>query len=101
MKHQLKVIRTTCCLLIFIVNQSGWASKPVPPPDRDALLGAWIGYDQDRLIFCRLELYKDGTGAASTCYLDDPAQLYLVTRWTLDGFKLEVNLTAVDKDAEA
>jgi hypothetical protein len=87
-------------LLFAIAALSIRADKPVPPPDPKSLVGAWFGLDQNRLIFCRLELNPDGKGFCSTTYVNNPARLYVVEKWSLDGFNLNTDLTPADKDAE-
>ena len=56
--------------------------------------------DDDRLIFCRLELDSSGNGFCSTVFVQNPAQLYLVKKWTLEEFAINIELQRVDKETE-
>jgi len=38
------------------------AEKRVAPPEPGDIVGTWMGFDQDLLTFCRLELHSDGKG---------------------------------------
>jgi hypothetical protein len=88
-------------LILMISAYSTVADKRVPPPDKTDLIGAWIGFDQDRVIFARIELDTDGTGFFSTTFAkDSPAYLYAVRKWSMDTNELHVSLSPVDKEAE-
>ena len=86
-----------CCLITFT---SVIADKKVLPPDQSSLCGAWFGFDDDRLRFCRLELNRDGTGFFSTTLVDNPALLYFLRKWSLDGFDLKLEIRPLDANAE-
>jgi hypothetical protein len=89
------VVFLCCTMCLFVM-----ASQPVRPPALDDLVGAWFGLDENRLIFCRLELNSNGKGLCSTIDVEDAPNLYVIKRWTLDGANLTFDLDAVDKDAE-
>ena len=77
-----------------------FADSRVQPPAKSSVIGAWVGFDQDRLFFCRLELSAKDTGLFATTFVNNPARLYAVSAWKLDGFKLEISLDPIDKEAE-
>ena len=44
-------------------------SSELDPPKPKLLLGAWIGFDQDILRFCRVELERGGKGVCTVSYV--------------------------------
>ena len=81
----------------------GWRLEP---PKTGDLVGVWIGFDEDELDFMRLDLRSSLKGycacvaPADTSLHDYGVQAYRVTYWTLDGWKLIVNLTPATTNAE-
>jgi hypothetical protein len=63
------------------------------PPSKEKFVGVWQGYSEDELEFARLDLKSDGTGALAVSFLpDSPADLYRVPRWSLDRYRLRIDL---------
>jgi hypothetical protein len=87
-------------LVCAIIGLCSLASQRVPFPDRKDIIGTWFGFDENRLLFCRIELDPDGEGYCSTAYVDNQARLYSVRKWSLDGFQINIELQPVDKEAE-
>jgi len=87
-------------VLCAIAGLSVIAEKKALAPDPKDIARAWFGIDQDRLTFCRLELNQDGKGLFSTTFVENPARLYVVEKWSLDGFNLTIDLKPVDEKAE-
>lgn len=93
------VCGTTLLICAFAVVVGVFAEQQMRPPTKVSLVGNWIGYDQDRLFFCRLELEEKGKGFFAKAYVDHPAVLYTVESWSLDAFELKISLLPVDRDA--
>jgi hypothetical protein len=74
--------------------------RRVQPVKAKELAGEWLGYDEDMLSFYRLELSQDGRGSCSTTFLDNPATIYRVERWSLDGYNIDIKLSPASKEAE-
>lgn len=90
-----------CALVCFtIVACSTIASKVASPPEPHDLVGSWIGFEHDRLYFCRLELEASGKGYFAKMYTDNPALLYIVKSWSLSDRDLAIELLPVDEAAE-
>lgn len=71
------------------------------PPERKSFIGVWHGFDQDHLMFGRLELKEDGTGWFALSQLPKSApDAYQVKQWSLEGSKLGITLKPVGPDAE-
>lgn len=79
--------------------------KEAAPPKREELVGAWIGYWEDG-EFTRLDLRADSTGfCAFVAPVEDithdyGVQVYRITRWTLDGWRLVIALTPTESRLE-
>ena len=71
----------------------------------EELVGAWIGYWEDA-EFTRLELRADSTGFCAfvapveSITHDYGVQVYRITQWTLDGWRLVVALTPTESRLE-
>jgi hypothetical protein len=74
--------------------------KPTPPTAKD-LVGVWIGFDNDQLTFTRLDLRGDSTGfcarvsPADTILHDQGVHVYRITKWTVNGWDMEVQMSPV------
>jgi hypothetical protein len=92
-------------LLVLTAIIASDAKKAVPPKPEE-LAGVWIGFDSDELVFTRLDLRGDFSGycarvsPADTILHKYGVRTYRVTKWTLEEWKLEVNLTPADTEAE-
>ena len=86
-------------MLLTLFVFSSPASKSVQPPDPDKLVGAWIGFDQNHTYFCRLEPTANRKGFFSTVLVTEPADLYVIENFSLDGFTIAFDLKP-DKQAE-
>ena len=64
------------------------------------MAGVWVGFDQDFAHFFRIELAKQGNGVCAKLYFDEPAQLYNVQRWSLDGISISFELAPIDDAAD-
>jgi hypothetical protein len=94
-------MKTTISLLLYCaLTFFTWAETRVQPPAATNLIGAWVGYQEDGLKFCRLELNADGKGFFASTVLDQPAQLHLVTEWSVNDFDIKLILTPVDDKKE-
>ena len=87
-------------LSTLLLGLAAYGTKYATPPDRSQLVGSWFGFDENRLYFCRLELGADGKGVFSKVYVNDPARLYSVEKWSLTEFALALELKPVDKELE-
>ena len=52
-------------------------------------------------FFCRLELYPDGQGLLAKTFRELEPKLYSVSKWSLNETNLLVELSPIDRDAEA
>jgi len=70
------------------------------------LVGVWIGFWQDE-EFTRLDLRPDFTGYCAHVAPPDSivhqsaVHVYRVTRWTVDGWQINVDLTPIDSRDES
>ncbi len=95
-------------LLTAIVLLSGaltaHAKKAIPPKPED-LIGVWIGFDDDELVFLRLDLRSDFTGylasvsPSDTILHDYGVYAYRVTKWTVDDWNFNISLAAATANA--
>lgn len=71
------------------------------PPERTVFIGVWHGYDEDRLMFGRLELKENGTGRLAISYLPgSPPRTYRIEHWSQRRFKLEITVEPAEPEAE-
>ena len=95
----------------FLSLFTGCVSQPVcvlkaTPPKPEELAGVWIGFEQDELDFVRLDLRPDFTGysarvsPADTSLHEYGVEAYRITQWTLEDWKLIINLTPITTNAE-
>jgi hypothetical protein len=83
------------------------ADKKAHPPKPEDLTGVWIGFDDDELFFSRLDLRSDLTGylarvsPADTILHDYGVFAYRVTKWTVDDWNFNINLTPATPKAES
>lgn len=85
-------------IVVFLAYAA--AQSRVRPPNPTSVIGNWIGYDQDRLVFARLELKPDGKGWFCTTFVTNEARLYEVRKWIVRDFDLQIELVPRDKEAE-
>lgn len=77
------------------------AEKKATPPAAKELVGVWVGFDSDELTFTRLDLRPDSTGfcarvsPADTILHDQGVHLYRVTKWSVNGWNIEIHMTPV------
>ena len=75
------------------------ADKKAAPPTAKELVGVWVGFDSDELTFTRLDLRPDSTGfcarvsPADTILHDQGVHLYRVTKWSVNGWNIEIHMT--------
>jgi hypothetical protein len=83
------------------------ADKKAHPPKPEDLTGVWIGFEDDELFFSRLDLRSDLTGylarvsPADTILHDYGVFAYRVTKWTVDDWNFNINLTPATPKAES
>ena len=97
MKRKHLVIAAGVVLAAHLVAH---ARSPVPPPTVDKIADTWIGFCEDDLYYYRLTLGANGTGMCANTFVREPAKLYRATKWTLDGYAIEIKLQPVDPEAE-
>lgn len=91
------------CVLPTSLTCDGCKARPPKPEE---LVGVWIGFDEDELDFCRLDLRADTTGycarvsPADTVLNEYGVEAYRVTHWTADDWKFIVSLTPLTTNAE-
>lgn len=93
-------------VLLGVVVAAKSTDKKAAPPKPEELVGVWIGFWEDE-EFTRLDLRADSTGYCA--YVAPPessahpygVSVYRVTRWSLDGWKLNVTLAPMDSHAES
>jgi hypothetical protein len=95
----------TAILLVSLASIAD-AKKAIPPKPED-LIGVWIGFDDDELVFSRLDLRSDFTGylarvsPSDTVLHDYGVYAYRVTKWTVDDWNFNISLAAATSNAEA
>ena len=75
-------------------------SKRPSYPTVDNIAHTWIGFNEDDLYYYRLTLNTNGTGICANTFVNDPARLYSVTHWTLNGYNIDISLKPIDANAE-
>src|SRR5213594_1303762 len=83
-------------LACAMAGVSAPGTKPARPASPAELVGDWFGFDSDMLVFCRLELRQQGGGLYSITYVDEPALLYVIEEWSLNGFSLTMKTMLQD-----
>lgn len=91
-------------LILFAVGMmlASNATKLATPPLARELFGAWSG-PSDGTEFLRMVLESNGKGYLTVSYSPTPhkaPELYQIVRWTLEGWKLEVDVKSIDAGAE-
>jgi hypothetical protein len=77
------------------------SAKEARPPKPEELVGAWIGFWEDG-EFTRLDLRPDFTGYCAfvapveSISHNSGVDVYRVTRWTVERWKLIISLTPID-----
>ena len=74
--------------------------KIVPPPQIDKVADTWVGFTSDDVKYFRLTLNKMEPGMCAYTFVREPAELYRVTKWTLDDYAIDITLEPVDPNAE-
>ncbi len=98
-----------CVMAIILVSvaSTAYAEKKAIPPKPEDLIGVWIGFDDDELVFSRLDLRSDFTGFLARLSPRDAilhdygAYAYRVTKWTVDDWNFIISLTAATPNAES
>ena len=91
-------------LLVFMGCASSpniHTAVPRPPLRPSQLIGAWMGYDQDSVVFYRLLLENDGRGSCVVLCEDEFSGAYVVENWEVSGISLKLKLlprTEKDED---
>jgi hypothetical protein len=105
MRNALYVL-VTAFSLAFTANSAGEGQKRATPPPKNALVGAWVGFDRGGGEFIRVELRADDSGY---CALVSPAnfithdygvQVYKITKWSIDGWHITLDLSPISSNAE-
>ena len=93
--------------IVFVnVASTAYAKEAIPPKPED-LIGVWIGFDNDELFFSRLDLRSDFTGFLARVSPNDTVLhhygvfAYRVTKWTINGWNFNGELTAATPGAES
>ena len=76
------------------------ASKRPSYPTMEKIADTWIGFNEDDLYYYRLTLNTNGTGICANTFVNDPARLYRVTQWDLNGYNIGISLEPIDANAE-
>jgi len=102
--------RTVICVMAIVlvaVTSTTFADKKAIPPKPEDLIGVWVGFDDDELFFSRLDLRSDFSGYLArvsprdTILHDYGVFAYRVTKWTVDDWNFNINLTAATPKAES
>ncbi len=104
MRARLFLLYGALTLAVFLGPQTGSGvatDKAATPPTAKELVGVWIGFDSDELNFTRLDLRADSTGfcarvsPADTILHDQGVHIYRVTKWSVNGWNIEIHMTPV------
>jgi hypothetical protein len=88
-----------CLLALFLSGELLFADRTVPPT-AEALVGAWVGYEDGGLYFYRLVLATNGTGSCAVLFNNKTTDSYRVGDWRMAGGNLSLKLSPKSKDAE-
>src|SRR5277367_6132151 len=92
------IVGTFLAAIVFVSIASTADAKKAIPPKPEDLIGVWIGFDDDELVFSRLDLRSDFTGylarvsPSDTILHDDGVYAYRVTKWTVDDWHFNISL---------
>lgn len=104
MRARLSLLYSILAFAVLVGPQTGTAlaqDKKAIPPSSKNLVGIWIGFDSDQLTFTRLDLRPDLTGfcarvsPADTILHDQSIHVYRVTKWSVDGWNIEIQMSPV------
>jgi hypothetical protein len=104
MRTRLSLLCAALTIVALIGPQTGndmAQEKRAAPPAAKDLVGIWIGFDNDQLTFTRLDLRADSTGfcarvsPADTILHDQGVHLYRITKWSVNGWDIEVQMSPV------
>ena len=95
--NSLRILLLAAMLLVFVSGASG-ATKKAPPVPEEKIIGVWIGFDQYRSEFTRLDLHADSTGYCVQV-LGTGVRVYRIEKWEVEGFDLRVVLTPLTPEA--
>jgi hypothetical protein len=87
-------------IIIFVSGCATVACK-TPLPKKEQLLGEWVGFTADDLMFIRLRLEPNGTGLCARVFMYEPPVVLAVVRWHLDKRKLIVSAVPLDTERRA
>ena len=90
----------TAAGVVLIAVLTSCASKRPSYPTMEIIAGAWIGFNEDDLYYYRLALNTNGTGMCANTFVSDPASLYRVPHWALNGYNIDISLEPIDANAE-
>ena len=75
------------------------ATKKAAPPTAKELVGVWVGFDNDRLTFTRLDLRSASTGFCARVSPTDTmlhpqgVHVYRILKWTVNGWNIEIQMS--------
>ena len=87
------------CVAGFPQNSTPTAS-PRPPLQSQQILGTWIGYDQNSLVFYRLVFESNGKGSCAVVYEADLLSVYRVD-WATQALTLSIELSPRTNQSES
>lgn len=88
------------CILLSVCVAANSPKPTLPvPPNRNDLLGDWIGFDVEAGFYYRLVLKPEG-GHFAYVFSDYPPRSYNVAAWSLKESTIDINLTNVSAAAK-
>jgi hypothetical protein len=70
------------------------------PPSRQELVGQWVGMETNGHSYFRMQLSEDGTGLLASYCIRCPLLAWKITKWTVNGKKLDMEFKAVTENTE-
>lgn len=99
-KQRFIALASLCGVVMLFVFLAKATVIPRNPTAKE-VTGTWVGWFDDRRYF-RLKLAENGTGLFGDYNLSDTnpkPKLYQITKWSLEGAKLAMDLHPIDPDA--
>ncbi len=91
--HVLNLVFTAFTTVVAVLNGADASAITVsPPPTRQYVSQAWVGFSTDDTYTIRINLSPDGTGAGVLVAGDEAPEQFDVTTWTLTDRALDLSV---------
>lgn len=92
------VLLVSLCLGLYVTTQSAEPTIPVPPQEKE-ILGTWIGFDAEAVVFYRLVI-KEKAGLFAYSIPGYPVRAYEVVSWSLKQSQIYLDMVGSTNTTE-